>query len=268
VAGFRTHITVSGVTGFLYGGAAVQPLGFDTDIAILAAGLTTVGGMLPDLDSDSGRPLREMFGLAAAVVPLLLIPRMAHAGMTREAILASWLFGYVFIRYVVADVFRRLSVHRGMYHSIPAMFISGLLVYLAYNSPDRDDRLLLAGGVMLGFLSHLILDEVYSVDLRGLRVKLKSSAGSALKFRSSSAGATATCYAILGGLLYLAYLDVQRPAEVDDETTVPRQRRIWRMKEGPRGDDRGERPCPAGAVSSWVCRRPSCPSDPASSPSA
>jgi membrane-bound metal-dependent hydrolase YbcI (DUF457 family) len=276
MAGFRTHITVSGITGFVYGGMAVQPLGFDTDVGVLAAGLTTAGGMLPDLDSDSGRPLREVFGLLGAVVPLLLVPRMAHAGMTREAILATWLFGYVCIRYVLAQVFRRLTVHRGMFHSLPALLIAGLLVYLAYDSADRGVRLLLAGGVMLGFLSHLILDELYSVDLRGLRVRLKSSAGSALKLRSSSTAATATCYALLGGLLYLTYLDVQRPAKPDDDMTLPLppqrrvghdgfpRRRMWRQAGGPRGDDRGDRPHPAGAISSWSCRRPSSPSTPAS----
>ncbi len=215
MAGFRTHITVSTGLGVVYGAAAVQPLGFPTDAALLAAGVTGVGGMLPDLDSDSGVPVREMFGLAAAVIPLLLVPRLVHSGMSREAVLAAVLFGYVFIRYIVANVFKRLTVHRGMYHSLPAMLIAGLVVYLAYHSPDRDIRLLLAGGVMIGFLSHLVLDEIYSVDFRGARIKLKSSAGTALKLGSSSVIATGVCYAILGGLLYLAYKDYQKPPEPD-----------------------------------------------------
>jgi membrane-bound metal-dependent hydrolase YbcI (DUF457 family) len=210
MAGFRMHITVSGALGVLYGGAAVQPLGFSTEAAVLAAGLTTVGGMLPDLDSDSGVPVRELFGLAAAVFPLLLVPRLVHHEFSREAILATLLFGYVVIRYGAATVFRHLNVHRGMYHSLPAMLIAGLCVYLAYHSPDRTVRLLLAGGVMFGFLSHLVLDEIYSVDWRGVRIKLKSSAGSAVKFMSTSVAATATCYALLGGLGYLAYQDYIR----------------------------------------------------------
>ena len=94
-----------------------------------------------------------------------------------------------------------------MYHSIPAMLIAGLCVYLAYHSPNRNIRLLLGCGVMLGFLSHLVLDEIYSVDWQGLKPKLKSSAGSAVKFFSPSLPATAFCYLLLGGLLYLAYLD-------------------------------------------------------------
>jgi len=210
MAGFRMHITVSGALGVVYGGVAVEPLGFSSEAGILAAGLTTVGGMLPDLDSDSGVPVRELFGLAAAVFPLLLVPRMVHMDLSREAILAALLFGYIVIRYGLSNIFRHLNVHRGMYHSLPAMLISGLCVYLAYHSPDRSVRLMLAGGVMIGFLSHLVLDEIYSVDWRGVRIKLKSSAGSAVKFMSSSVAATATCYAILGGLGYLAYQDYIR----------------------------------------------------------
>jgi membrane-bound metal-dependent hydrolase YbcI (DUF457 family) len=215
MAGFRTHITVSGLCGVIYGGAAVQPFGFHADAAVLAAGLTTAGGMLPDLDSDSGVPVREMFGLAAIVGPLLLEPRLVHMDLSRETILASMLFGYVIIRYAVANLFKRFTVHRGMYHSIPAMLIAGLCVYLAYHSPDRNIRFLLAGGVMIGFLSHLILDEIYSVDFRGIKIKLKSSAGSAVKFASPSVFATMTCYLILGGLGYLAYQDYQHPLGPD-----------------------------------------------------
>ena len=207
MAGFRTHITVSGACGITYGGFAVQPLGFTTEAGFLAAGITAVGGMLPDLDSESGIPVRELFGLAAAVIPLMFVRRMIHAGMSPEAILATMLFAYALIRYGAANVFKQFTVHRGMYHSVPAMLIAGLCVYLAYHSPDRGIRVLLACGVMLGFLSHLILDEVYSVDWRGVKPKLKASAGSAFKFGSSSLIATATCYSILGGLLYLAYLD-------------------------------------------------------------
>lgn len=213
MAGFRTHITVSGTLGIIYGGAAVQPLGFPTETAVLAAGLTTVGGMLPDLDSDSGVPVREMFGLAAAVIPMLMIPRLVHMGLSREGVLAALMFGYVAIRYGLPQVFNRLSVHRGMFHSIPAMFIAGLAVYLAYHSPHQNTRILFGVGVMLGFLSHLVLDEIYSVDLRGLRPKLKQSAGSALKFTSKSFPATATCYALLGGLIYLAVTDYRETAE-------------------------------------------------------
>ena len=210
MAGFRTHITVSSGLGIVYGGVAVQPMGFPTETAVLAAGLTAVGGMVPDLDSDSGVPVREMFGLAAAVVPLMAIPRLMNMGVSLEGRLAFMLFAYLIIRYGVSRVFKHLTVHRGMYHSIPAMLIAGLLVYLAYHSPHRPTRVLLAVGVMVGFLSHLVLDEIYSVDFNGVRFKLKASAGSAVKLFSPSFVGTTACYLLLGALCYLAYLDATR----------------------------------------------------------
>lgn len=208
MAGFRTHITVSTGLGVVYGGVAVQPMGFTTETAVLSAGLTAVGGMLPDLDSDSGVPVREMFGLAAAVVPLMCVPRLTQMGVSLEGRLAFVLFAYLVIRYGVSRVFKYVTVHRGMYHSIPAMLIAGLVVYLAYHKPDHPPtRVLLAVGVMVGFLSHLVLDEIYSVNFNGVRFKLKASAGSAVKLFSPSFAGTAACYLMLGALCYLAYLD-------------------------------------------------------------
>lgn len=210
MAGFRTHITVAAGLGAGYGAAAVDPLGFGPEPAVLAAGLTAVGGMLPDLDSDSGRPIKELFGLAAAVVPLLLLPRLQQMDLSHEGMLAFLVGCYVFVRYGLAWALKQVTVHRGMFHSIPAMLIAGLVVYLEYGSPNRGVRMLLAGGVMLGFLSHLVLDEIYSVDFNGVRLKLKSSAGSALKFFSPSFIGTTVCYTILGALLILAYTDYKQ----------------------------------------------------------
>jgi membrane-bound metal-dependent hydrolase YbcI (DUF457 family) len=207
MAGFRMHLGTAAVCGVVYGGAAVNPFGFETEDAILAAGLTTVGGMLPDLDSDSGRPIRELFALAGAVVPLLLVPRLNNLQLSHEGMLLFLIFAYLTVRYGAAWLVSQLTVHRGMFHSIPAMLISGLLVYLEYGSGERNLRLLLAGAVMVGFLSHLLLDEIYSVDFNGVRIKLKSSAGSALKFFSPSFFGTTVCYLILGLLLTVAYMD-------------------------------------------------------------
>ncbi len=220
MAGFRMHITVSTALGVGYGAASVQPLGFSTEAALLAAGLTAVGGMLPDLDSDSGVPVREMFGLVAIVLPLTLIPRLIHLQLSQEAILAFLLFGYVMIRYPVAYLFKHVTVHRGMFHSIPAMLIAGLVVYLGYQSPDVRLRRLLAGGVMAGFLSHLVLDEIYSVDFRGMKVRLKSSAGTAIKFMSPSIGATMCCYLILGSLGYQAFVEFKNEVRAQTNTTA------------------------------------------------
>ena len=117
---------------------------------------------------------------------------------------------YFVIRHVGAYALKELSVHRGMFHSIPAMAIARLVVYLAYDSPNVKIRLALAAGVMIGFLSHLILDELYSVDFNGVRIRLNSFAGSAVKFVSPSWFGTCVCYLLLGGLGWLALKDSQQ----------------------------------------------------------
>lgn len=213
MAGFRTHIVVSTACGAGYGTAAALPgggMGFDPAAAFLAATVTAVGGMLPDLDSESGRPVREVSALSAAVVPLLLVPRMIEMGQSQECRLASLVVMYIAVRYGLAYFVRKVSVHRGMFHSLPAMLIAGLVVYLEYSSPNTPLRLLLAGGVMLGFLSHLILDEIYSVDFNGVRVRLAKSAGSALKLSSPSWVGTSICYGLLAGFGMLVYLDTMQ----------------------------------------------------------
>lgn len=213
MAGFRMHVGTAAAVGVGYGAAAVQPLGFTPEAALLAGGLTALGGMLPDLDSDTGRPIRFIFGFAAAVGPMLLLPRLAGMQLSHESMLLVLIGLYLIIRHGGAALLARITVHRGMFHSLPAMLIAGMVVYLEYGSNDRTVRGLLAGGVMLGFLSHLILDEIYSVDFNGLRVKLKSSAGSALKLSSSSLLATVVCYAILGVLASAVWLDWEHGGE-------------------------------------------------------
>jgi hypothetical protein len=196
----------SSVLGAAYGAVATWQLHLDWGPVFLGAGLTTVGGLLPDLDSDSGVPVREIFGLLGTVVPLLVLRRLHHHGVPFDEALVIAAAVYVVIRYGLSQLFKRLTVHRGMFHSLPAMLIAGLAIFLLDRGSETPVRLFLAGGVMLGFLSHLVLDEIFSVDFMGLH--LKKSAGSALKLASKSLPATLTCYAILAALGYLTWRDV------------------------------------------------------------
>src|SRR5438094_516142 len=69
----------------------------------------------------------------------------------------------------------------------------------------------LAGGVMLGFLSHLVLDELCAVDFSGARLRLNRFAGSALKLASPSWTATILTYLLLFGLSFLAFRALTPP---------------------------------------------------------
>ncbi|HEV3146912.1 MAG TPA: metal-dependent hydrolase [Gemmataceae bacterium] len=207
MASFRGHLAFSACLGAVYGGMAYWQLGVDWGTAALAAGLTAVGGMMPDLDSDSGVPVRELFNLAAVFVPLLFLRRLLSLGLNLEEIFVVLGGLYVLIRFGASRVFKRITVHRGMFHSIPAMLIAGAITFLAYHHPEIRTRFFLALAIMIGFLSHLVLDEMYAVDFRGLKPQLNQFAGSAVKFVSPSRRATALTYAILVVLGALVYVD-------------------------------------------------------------
>jgi hypothetical protein len=208
MASYQGHLTFSSLLAAGYGVAGVWYLDLDWGVVFLGAGLTALGGLLPDLDSDSGVPVRELFGLLAVAVPLLVFRRLLRHDFTPEQRLVILAGIYLFIRYPLAGLFKQMTVHRGMFHSIPAMLVAGLAVFLLYHSPKLEWRLYLAGGVMIGFLSHLVLDELYAVDFNGIVFRRTKYAGSAVKFFSPSWGATLTTYLLLGMLGYIAWVEV------------------------------------------------------------
>ncbi|MBX3415177.1 MAG: metal-dependent hydrolase [Pirellulales bacterium] len=204
MAGFKTHVTFSSTIGVAYGGVALYQ-GVPLPTCVLAAGLCGVSGMLPDLDSDSGRPLRESVTFAAAVVPMMLVGRMERMEWSMESIVLAGAFIYLGIRWGLAWVLKKFSVHRGMFHSIPAMLIFGEIAFLLVESPDMKIRYYKAGAVMAGYLSHLVLDEIWSIDFR--RFRLKSSFGTALKLWGDNGWANFSTYAKLAVLTYVSIND-------------------------------------------------------------
>jgi hypothetical protein len=212
MANFEGHITTSTVLGAAYAAAAAYywptfaGTTLDWGAVFLGAGLTAVGGLVPDLDSDSGVPVRELFGLAGAFSPILAIPWLRHYHLNTEQTLVVLGAIYLLIRYGAAAVFKGMTVHRGMFHSLPGMVVAGLVIFLLYKTPDLRLRVFLTVGVMIGFLSHLVLDELCAVDLMGLTPKLNQFAGSALKIGSASWSATAFTYLALLALAWAAWI--------------------------------------------------------------
>jgi hypothetical protein len=203
MAGYRTHITVSGALGFGYGAAGFALGGFTPVQGALAGILTWFSGMLPDLDSDSGRPVREVFSLLAAFAPFAMMPHLlAWSRGNHETATLLAVIVYVVIRYGGAGLLNRVSVHRGMFHSIPAMIIAGEVAFLAFTSSTLGTRLLMSGGVCVGFFSHLVLDEIYSVEWSGVHVRLNKFAGSAVKFIGKSPIPNLVTYSLLTVLTY------------------------------------------------------------------
>ncbi len=218
MAAYREHITVSGMLGVAYAFAAVFALGFSITQAIIAAILTWIAGMLPDMDSQSGKPIRELFGVTAALAPLLLLQHAHSLGISGDRAMLFSLLLYGGVRYGGAAILGKLTVHRGMFHSIPALIIATETTFLFYHSPFQRVRLLMAAGVAIGFLSHLILDEVYSVTWDGVRINLKKSAGSAMKFFGKDQLPNAIA---LGLMMFLTYACMASVGLIPDPKKEP-----------------------------------------------
>jgi hypothetical protein len=232
MAGFKTHITTSTVLGVGYAGAAVAFYDVEPTAAILAGGLCSVSGMLPDLDSGPGVPMRESIAFAAAVVPMLMIHRFKHLGMTPEMIILAGGAIYLAIRFGLSKLLKKYTVHRGMFHSLPAALIAAEIAFLLcahWETPmthkhgvaataavpieDLAMRFFNAGAVLLGFMSHLVLDEIWSIDMKRGMPHLKSSFGTAIKFWGQCGWANVLTYACA---ILMTYMVLQDPVWIED----------------------------------------------------
>jgi membrane-bound metal-dependent hydrolase YbcI (DUF457 family) len=171
-------------------------------VAFIAA---SIGGLLPDLDHDHAVPIRELFSLAAAIVPASVLPSLLKSGMAPEWAVLFCAVAYVTIRFGVSEVMKRLTVHRGIFHSLPFMFCAGLATALLLKPFSDRDRLFLGGAVSVGTLAHLVLDEFYAVDFTGK--SLKKSFGTALKIWAPSRWSSVACYVVLLVLLVLTAIE-------------------------------------------------------------
>lgn len=207
MADFQTHITTSTIIGLGYGIAGYFGMGLPVQTCALAAGLCGASGMLPDLDSDSGVPVRETTTLAAAIAPMLMMERFGRLGWSHETMTVAGGAMYLVIRFGVAEIFKRYTVHRGMWHSLPAAAVAGLLAYLVCSCDDGVLRWYKALAVVTGFLSHLVLDELWSIDILMGRLRFKKSFGTAIKLWGDSWWANLSTYAKLMALSALAFYD-------------------------------------------------------------
>ena len=182
MANFKTHLNgafaVSGVLGLVsYKAGLVNGHEF-----LICVALGTIGGLLPDIDSDHSTPIKLGFDAASLIVAFALVIHW-RIQLSLLALVALWLAGYGVMRYGVFAVFQKLTVHRGIIHSIPYMLVLALalicLNYYLFNTPLILSWLY-GTFLLIGALVHLGLDEAYSVEL--LNRRMERSSGTAMKF--------------------------------------------------------------------------------------
>lgn len=203
---YRQHITFAGVLGVAYAWAAYVLAGIHWVYGSVAALLATLGGLLPDLDSPSGVEMKGFTGILGVLAALAVWQRLGRVDPPLAFELHLWavVIAFVTVRHGLRRVATRLSVHRGISHSVPTCAAWGALTYLYYPTENHALRITMAAAVLIGFFSHLLLDEICSVDLKGARVN--KAFGTAIKFWAPSVWTTLFMYAILS---YLSWRIIQ-----------------------------------------------------------
>ncbi len=203
MANFPTHIAIGTIVS---GAAATLTLAADVIapeslVAVTLAGV--VGSVLPDIDLRDSRPSRALFAGLAVFFSFCVLFAFATKLSIAEMWIA-WIGTLLGVRYGLHKVFHTFSYHRGIWHSVVAGLLFWFLTAVVFH------RLLgfhegvswLAGGFMfVGFITHLVLDELYSVDVYDTRIK--ASFGTALKvYDHKHIGDSA----LVAGLAVLAFL--------------------------------------------------------------
>jgi membrane-bound metal-dependent hydrolase YbcI (DUF457 family) len=181
MANFPTHIAIGTVVS---GALATVTLAADlvapeNVVAVTLAGV--LGSVLPDIDLKESRPARAFFAGLAVFFSFAVLFSLERKYSIAE-MLVLWLGTLLFVRYVGKEIFFRFSYHRGIWHSLLAMVFCAFVTAVVYRQLLRRDEAvawLAAGFMSVGFLTHLILDELYSVDVMDTRIK--ASFGTALK---------------------------------------------------------------------------------------
>ncbi|MDP2903286.1 MAG: metal-dependent hydrolase [Methylovulum sp.] len=184
MANFKTHLSLSAAAGIAATGIAVNLQLIAYTHMPWFIFLVVVGGMLPDIDADNSRPVKLLFSLLA-ILGMFAVLHAFKNDYAPHRLLMIAAASYLLVRYGVAALFNRFTEHRGVFHSFLAALFFALqatcisFYFLHWNAVDA---WLNGVFVAIGFIVHLLLDEIYSVDLSNSR--MKKSFGTAMKLCS------------------------------------------------------------------------------------
>lgn len=211
MANFKTH---------LIGGAVISSAGA---FASFSQGLSDAGetqalfvvgvaaSLLPDIDADDSKPFRAVFDLAGIVIGFLVAFHFAEQLKVVDLMLI-WGAVWLGMRFPVRILFARFTVHRGIWHTLLmalVLSLSAAVIATYWLRLGPTLAWLVGGFTLLGYVTHLVLDEAASVDLFDRRVK--RSFGTALKPLSLNAWPASLC---LIGMLYVLIGLTPDPAPV------------------------------------------------------
>jgi len=182
VASFAQHVNtavvISGITiAPLYSSSLID---INQSLALLFFGM--IGGILPDIDLENSKPIQITSSILSIFIPLLAILTLLQS-LSISKMLFIWFLSSVLLHFFIFKILLHFTIHRGVIHSIPMglLFAHGITIVF-YNMLGFEELFSLLCGLFLfiGFIIHLVLDEIVSLNAFGM--SFKKSLGSALKF--------------------------------------------------------------------------------------
>ena len=203
--GYNTHVTAGALCGTALAGISyfIGNVGLTT--SFYGGALCAIGGIVPDIDSETSTSFRKCMAIVAGFSSLLLVSRMRDYILDPQAVAIVGGGNFLFVWFFLGTLIRKMTVHRGMCHSIPMAALTGEIAYLL-SSGDVNERLYCGTAAAIGVLIHLLLDEFWSVQIKRGTVRVKKSIGSALKIVNfDNKRATVCMFAILGFFTFLTF---------------------------------------------------------------
>lgn len=201
MSGFKTHLAGGAVSGAAMSGLLIMnhQNSFNAVQIFTVFLLGSLGGIIPDLDSDTGKPLSLLFGLISVVIPVFFMKEIARFHeMTPEFLISYFVVTYFLINFGVCTLIKRITRHRGIMHSIPFAVLCGQAGFLAFIQSGKPMAIAAGIALFLGCMTHLILDEIHSMSWEyGFMPQRTKSSGTALKFKSASPVFTLLVYCLI-----------------------------------------------------------------------
>lgn len=222
MADFNTHMTGAAVASAMLASTTLATgiLSPTQSMVLWVVGM--FAGLLPDIDSDASTSLKLIFSLLGVLASFIVVS-FSYGALNLLMLWGAMFTTFVLVRYAILFVFARWTVHRGIFHTVVAAILFALLAVVV--ASELQAPLLfswyLGLAIFLGYITHLLLDELASIDLAGLSIK--RSFGSAFKLFSIDnwAGSLVMCLVI--GLLYF---QTPKPIPFIDQVSMIRLQEI------------------------------------------
>ncbi|MGB5866627.1 MAG: hypothetical protein WBG69_02025 [Arcobacteraceae bacterium] len=182
MASFAQHIN----TAVVISGISIAPLysssliDLNQALALLFFGM--IGGVLPDMDLENSKPIQITSGILSIFIPLLAILTLLQS-LSISKMLFIWFLASLFLHFILFKILLNNTVHRGVIHTIPmGIVLAQVLMICFHHFLEYEELFSILCGLFLfmGFIIHLLLDELISLNAFGM--SFKKSLGSAFKF--------------------------------------------------------------------------------------